>query len=73
MKESLIPDTELLKASDVAPMLKTTPSKLIAAMLNGTCPIGAVSESDKAAHERTRAIIIKRRLDAWLAAKDLGM
>lgn len=62
-------EVDLLKADEVAKMLKTTPSKITAAILNGTFPVGIVAEGSTT--ERTRTIIVKKRLEAWLNAEDL--
>lgn len=64
-------EVELLKAEDVAKMFGTTHSKIKAAILNGTLPIGFVAQHD-VGRGCDRVIIVKRRLDAWINAKDLG-
>lgn len=59
-------EVELLKAEEVAAMFGTTAPKIKAAILNGTLPIGFIGTGGK-----DRIIIVKRRLDAWVNAKDL--
>ena len=61
-------DFKLLKAEDVAKMFHTTQQKIKGAILNGTLPIGFVSEG-----EVDRIFIIDKRLEAYLAAQDLKL
>lgn len=64
-------EVELLRADEVAAMLKTTAPKITAAILNGTFPVGLVADATRDG-EYTRTIIIKRRFEKWLAGDDLG-
>ena len=59
-------EVELLSADEVAKILKTSPAKITAAIENHTFPVGLVARCDK-----TRTIIVKKRLEAWLNAEDL--
>lgn len=61
-------DFKLLKAEEVAKMFHTTQQKIKGAILNGTLPIGFVSEG-----EVDRIFIIDKRLEAYLAAQDLKL
>lgn len=63
-------DVEIMTTEEVAQALHTTPMKVTAMVLNGTLPVGCAAEGKPG--ERNRTIIIKKRLEAWLAAKDLG-
>lgn len=58
---------ETVSAADVAKVFHTTPAKIAAAIKNGTLPIGFVADENC-----NRTIIIKRRLEAYIEAKDLG-
>lgn len=63
-------EVDLLKSEDVAKVFKTTPSKIAAAIRNGTLPIGFVADGNE--RERTRTVIVKKRLENWLNAEDLN-
>lgn len=60
-------DVELIPAADVAKMFHTTPAKIAAAMKNHTLPIGFIADENC-----NRIFIIKKRLEAYINAKDLG-
>ena len=60
-------DVELLKTDEVAKLFHTTPSKIAAAIKNHTLPIGFVADE-----KQNRVFIIKKRLEAFIEAKDLG-
>lgn len=62
---------DFLNVAEVASLFGTTPPKIVAAIKNGTLPIGFVSEGNNA-DERTRTIIVKQRLEKWLNAEDLS-
>ena len=62
-------EVTIMKAGEVADIFHTTAPKIKAAILNGTLPIGFVADDEK----RDRIIIVKKRLEAWINAKDLGV
>lgn len=62
---------DFLSVGDVANLFGTTPPKIVAAIKNGTLPIGFVGEAN-GAHERNRTIIVKQRLEKWLNGEDLS-
>lgn len=61
---------EIMKAEEVAKILKTSPPRVKGAILNGTMPIGAVFEKSHPG-EVDRVAIVKKRFEAWINAKDL--
>lgn len=63
-------EVEIVPTETVAKILHTTPAKVTAMVINGTLPIGAAISAKEAG--QNRAIIVKRRLEAWLNAKDLN-
>lgn len=65
-----LPKVELIPAADVAELLHTQQSKIHAAILNGTFPVGLAIEGGPGGNNRT--IIVKSRLIAWLTAQDLN-
>lgn len=60
-------NVELIKCEEVAKLFHTTQSKIANAILNGTLPIGFCANGDT-----TRVFIVKKRLEAYLNATDLG-
>nr|DAL13771.1 MAG TPA_asm: Pyocin activator protein PrtN [Caudoviricetes sp.] len=60
-------DVEIISAAEVAKIFHTTPSKITAAIKNGTLPIGFVADE-----KQNRTFIVKKRLNAYIEAKDLG-
>lgn len=64
-----LPKVEIIPAADVAELLHTQQSKIHAAILNGTFPVGIAIEGGAGTNNRT--IIVKARLEAWLTAQDL--
>ena len=58
---------EIVPAADVAKAFHTTPSKIAAAIKNGTLPIGFVADENQ-----NRTVIVKKRFEAYIEAKDLG-
>ena len=61
-------DVEFVPTAEVAELFHTTPSKIAAAIENHTLPIGFVANEG-----RRRIIIIKKRLQAYINANDLGV
>ena len=61
-------EVELVPAVDVAKIFHTTHPKIIAAIKNGTLPIGFVADGGC-----NRVFIVKKRLEAYIEAKDLGV
>ena len=55
---------ELMTREEVAKILETSPTKVTAAIKNGTMPIGAVCKEDTDHRERT--IIVKARFLKWV-------
>lgn len=58
---------ETMKIREAASLLGTTEPVLKSAILNGTCPIGAVGSG----RSNDRIIIVKKRFEAWINADDL--
>lgn len=59
-------EVEIVPATEVAKLFHTTSSKISAAIKNGTLPIGFVADE-----KQNRTIIVKKRLEAYVEAKDL--
>lgn len=64
-------DVELVTPEEVATLFKTTPAKIKQAIRNGTLPIGFVSDGLDGQRERT--IIIRKRLENFVLARDLDL
>lgn len=66
-----IPDdciqVETVPVTVLAKMLRVDPNKIKSAIKNGTMPVGCVCKADGSTKERT--IIIKTRLERWLAGE----
>ena len=63
-------EVDFMEVSEVARLFGTTPPKIVAAIKNGTLPIGFVADSPEP-NVRTRTIIVKQRLEKWLNGEDL--
>ena len=62
---------ELMTALEVANLFGTTPLKITKAIHDGKLPIGFVVEPDPGSRERTRTIIVRKRLERYLNGDDL--
>ena len=60
-------NVEFVPTVEVAELFHTTPAKIAAAIENHTLPIGFVANEG-----RRRIIIVKKRLEAYINAWDLG-
>ena len=58
---------ETVPVTVLAKMIGVDPNKIKSAIKNGTMPIGCVCQADGSSRERT--IIIKTRLERWLAGE----
>lgn len=65
-------EVEIIPTEAVAKLLRTTPSKITAMVVNGSLPIGAaVRAGEDGERSNNRAIIVKKRLEKWLEGRDL--